>query len=168
MIDMSTETLLTLAQAARLRPASRQGRPTHICTIYRWILRGERGCRLEAIRLGGTLYTSHEAMQWFADRLTVGSAYGAAQNGRTDRRLAQVTLLPTSVCEIPSVFATWRCKVFTTFLRSRPGDGGGAGESGPDARAALFGRRRVPSRNADEWCDLGPSCPGRAARRRRS
>jgi hypothetical protein len=70
MIAIDRETLLTLAQAARLRPPGRQGRPTHPSTIYRWISRGVRGCKLEAIRLGGTLYTSREALQRFAERLT--------------------------------------------------------------------------------------------------
>ena len=51
MIDVSTEQLLTLAQAAQLRPAGRRGRPTHTSTVYRWISRGLRGHRLEAIRL---------------------------------------------------------------------------------------------------------------------
>ena len=71
MIDLSTESLLSMAQAARLRPLSRRGRPTHPSTIYRWIARGLRGHRLEGIRLGGSLYTSREALQRFADALTV-------------------------------------------------------------------------------------------------
>src|SRR5437868_2812792 len=63
MIDLQSEQLLTLTQAARMRPLGRQGRPTHLSTVYRWISRGVRGHRLEAIRLGGSLYTSREAVQ---------------------------------------------------------------------------------------------------------
>jgi len=70
MIDLKSEALLTMAQAARLRPLGRGGRPTHPSTIYRWISRGVRGFRLEGIRLGGTLYTSREALQRFAEKLT--------------------------------------------------------------------------------------------------
>lgn len=70
MIDISTERLVTLAQAARIRPPGRRGRPTHPSTVYRWISRGVKGQKLEAVRLGGTLYTSAEALQRFADRLT--------------------------------------------------------------------------------------------------
>jgi hypothetical protein len=70
MIDMASERLITLNEAARLRPPSRRGRPTHSSTVYRWISRGVRGQKLEAIRLGGTLYTSQEAMQRFARALT--------------------------------------------------------------------------------------------------
>lgn len=66
------ERLLTLDEAARLRPAGRSGRPAHVSTIYRWVARGIRGVRLEAIRIGGRLYTSMEALQQFAERLTLG------------------------------------------------------------------------------------------------
>ena len=74
MIDLTTETVLTLAAAARLRPPSRGGRPTHPSTLARWALCGIRGQRLEVIRLGGALFTSVEALQRFADRLTTTEA----------------------------------------------------------------------------------------------
>jgi hypothetical protein len=70
MIDMSREALLSMSQAARVRPLGRLGRPTHPSTVYRWISRGVRGRKLESLRLGGTLYTSREALQRFADLLT--------------------------------------------------------------------------------------------------
>jgi hypothetical protein len=70
MIEIATEQLLTLAAAARLRPPTRAGRPTHPSTLARWALRGIRGHHLEVLRIGGTLYTSAEALQRFADRLT--------------------------------------------------------------------------------------------------
>jgi hypothetical protein len=85
MIDLSCETLLTLSQAARLRPPSRGGRPTHPSTLYRWISRGLRGHKLEGIRLGGTTYTSREALQRFGERLTSGPSPAAAAAG-ADRR----------------------------------------------------------------------------------
>jgi hypothetical protein len=77
-----------MAQAARLRPMGRLGRPTSTSTIYRWVACGLRGHRLEAIRLGGTLYTSREAIQRFADRLTVGPASSVAPSSEADRRRA--------------------------------------------------------------------------------
>ena len=70
MIDIEDETLLSLTDAARVRPRGRNGQPTHVSTVYRWIACGVRGVRLEAIRLGGQLYTSKEALQRFAERLT--------------------------------------------------------------------------------------------------
>ena len=79
MIDIAKEPLLTMAQAARLRPLGRNGRPTHPSTVYRWISHGLRGIRLEAIRLGGTTYTSREALQRFADSLTMASVRPAAK-----------------------------------------------------------------------------------------
>jgi hypothetical protein len=79
MINISTETLLNLGQAARLLPPGRQGRPTHPSTILRWITRGVRGCKLEAIRLGGSVYTSREALQRFAELLTANSGYLASR-----------------------------------------------------------------------------------------
>src|SRR5262245_30944142 len=78
MIDISTEQLLTLLQAARVRPHGRLGRPTHPSTVYRWICRGARGVagvvKLEGVRIGGSWYTSREALQRFADRLTEAAA----------------------------------------------------------------------------------------------
>ena len=53
MIDVNGEQLLTLAEAARSLP-----RCPHIATIYRWISRGVKGVKLEAVRIGGTQYTS--------------------------------------------------------------------------------------------------------------
>ena len=77
MIDISTEQLLTLPQAARVRPHGRLGRPTHPSTVYRWISRGARGVagvvQLEGVRIGGSWYTSREALQRFAEALTNGS-----------------------------------------------------------------------------------------------
>ena len=76
MIDISTEQLLTHPQAARVRPHGRLGRPTHPSTVYRWISRGVRGVagvvKLEGVRLGGSWYTSREALQRFAEALTNG------------------------------------------------------------------------------------------------
>ncbi len=74
MIDLSSEPLITLAEAARLRPLGRNGRATHVATIYRWISRGIRGIRLEALRVGGALFTSREAVQRFAEALTTSGA----------------------------------------------------------------------------------------------
>ncbi|HSS63746.1 MAG TPA: DUF1580 domain-containing protein, partial [Gammaproteobacteria bacterium] len=48
-------------------PARRNGRRLHISAVYRWMSRGVRGIILESVRLGGTAYTSCEALQRFAD-----------------------------------------------------------------------------------------------------
>ena len=62
MIDVNSEHLLTLAEAAALIP----GRPS-LCAIWRWRKRGVRGGRkLETVVIGGRPYTSREAIQRFA------------------------------------------------------------------------------------------------------
>jgi hypothetical protein len=71
-IDIAVEDLLPLNQAARVLP----GRP-HISTLWRWHRRGIRGIRLETAVVGGTRYTSRQALQRFVDRTT------AAADGQT-------------------------------------------------------------------------------------
>jgi hypothetical protein len=90
VIDLSTETLISLTQAARLRPPGRNGRPAHVSTIYRWITSGMSGIRLEAIRIGGSLYTSVEALQRFADRLTSGTATSQRVDVRVESELDRI------------------------------------------------------------------------------
>jgi hypothetical protein len=74
-IDLTTESTLTLAQAARLLPPGRRGRPVSMSCVLRWVLIGTRTpsgdrVRLEAVRLGGRWLTSREALQRYADVLT--------------------------------------------------------------------------------------------------
>lgn len=70
-IDVATEELLTLRQAAKaLPPSNRTGRPLHISALWRWYKTGILGpdgirVHLEAIRVGGTLATSVEALERF-------------------------------------------------------------------------------------------------------
>ena len=69
MIDLSIEPPITLAEAVDVLPKP-GGRGTHFSTILRWILKGHRGVKLEALRLGGRWVTSRAALQRFAERLT--------------------------------------------------------------------------------------------------
>src|SRR5690606_40432606 len=70
MIDVKTETLLTLRQAAT-HPAFRHpsGRPAHISKIYRAVITGYRGTRLETINMPGGRRTSDEATARFIAQL---------------------------------------------------------------------------------------------------
>jgi hypothetical protein len=75
MIDLATETKIPLSVAAAETPPERGGEKTHISTIIRWIIKGAKapdGTRvhLEAIRLGGRWFTTRQAIQRFAERLT--------------------------------------------------------------------------------------------------
>lgn len=78
-IDISAETLISPTDYLKLRPAGRNGKPMHIATFYRHVLRGIRGIRLEHVRLGGQIYTSSEAVQRFAERLTEARMGGSRQ-----------------------------------------------------------------------------------------
>lgn len=72
MIDVEREKLVAIREVPSLIPPRPSGKKIHISACYRWVSRGVRGVKLEAIRLGGTTFTSIEAIQRFADRL--GSA----------------------------------------------------------------------------------------------
>lgn len=69
-INIHTETVLTLTQATKHLPPRRRGRRPTPQTLYRWARGGLRGQRLETIRVGGTLCTSLQALQRFAERLS--------------------------------------------------------------------------------------------------
>jgi hypothetical protein len=70
MIDTSIEEILSLSQAAEELPRRRQGRKTHVSTLYRWTVSGCRGVVLESIQIGATRATSREALQRFFERLS--------------------------------------------------------------------------------------------------
>lgn len=69
MIDLEHEKLVAIREVPSLIPARPSGKKIHVSACYRWISRGVRGVKLEAVRLGGTTFTSIEAIQRFADRL---------------------------------------------------------------------------------------------------
>jgi hypothetical protein len=70
MIDLKTEDIFPWYEAPKHLPKGRRGGPVHPGTVLRWILKGIRGTKLEALRLGGHWVTSSEALQRFAERLT--------------------------------------------------------------------------------------------------
>jgi hypothetical protein len=102
VLDLTIETPLSLAAAAKLVPPARNGKRTHISTLLRWILSGATApggtrVRLEAVRLGGRWMTSREAIQRFGERLTprldsdtdVPVVRTAAHRKRSDQRAAK-------------------------------------------------------------------------------
>ncbi len=61
---------LSLAEAARVVPAFRPGKPTHAATLWRWAAKGVRLdngtiVRLETCRIGGRQMTSRAALGRF-------------------------------------------------------------------------------------------------------
>jgi hypothetical protein len=104
MINLTTETSLRLNEAARLVGNGRGGKPTHISTVLRWILKGVKApsgeiVRLEGLRVGSRWVTTREALQRFATRLTpdldtkqvtpVSSAARRKAAERAERELAR-------------------------------------------------------------------------------
>jgi hypothetical protein len=74
MIVVGEEQLIPLREVPRHLPPRPSGKRVHISACYRWISRGVRGARLEALRIGGTTYTSLEALQRFSRHLENGPA----------------------------------------------------------------------------------------------
>lgn len=70
MISVSHEDLIPLREAPRHLPGRANGKRLHVSAVYRWVKHGVKGIRLETVSIGGTTYTSAEALQRFADQLT--------------------------------------------------------------------------------------------------
>jgi hypothetical protein len=80
MINLKTEKLISLVQAARMMPRGRRDGAVHLSTVLRWILRGVKRpdgetVKLEAIRIGCRWLTSVESLQRFGDELTPCDAH---------------------------------------------------------------------------------------------
>lgn len=94
-IDLVAETTIPLKEAANVLPR-RNGKKINFSTLWRWAFRGIRGTRLEVLRIGGTLYTSTEALQRFAEATTTGrpavtrtSKRRQRDHARADRELSE-------------------------------------------------------------------------------
>jgi hypothetical protein len=70
MIDIGQEELIAIRDVPRELPKRPNGRRLHTSAVYRWLSRGVRGVVLESVKIGGTTYTSKEAMARFAERLS--------------------------------------------------------------------------------------------------
>jgi hypothetical protein len=64
MANLLKEQLISIRDASALIPGS-----PHISTIWRWILRGVKGHRLESISVGGRRFTSKESVNRFLESL---------------------------------------------------------------------------------------------------
>ena len=69
MINLQIEHVIPLREAPNHLP-KREGKKTHLSTLYRWAVTGTGGTRLETIKVGGRRYTSLEALQRFSERLS--------------------------------------------------------------------------------------------------
>lgn len=69
--DLYYEDLIPLSKVPEHLPYRLSGKKLHISTIYRWASpRGLRGVRLETAQIGGSRYTSVEALMRFSSRIT--------------------------------------------------------------------------------------------------
>ncbi len=74
MIDISSETVVSLTEATRHLPRRRKGNRPATVTLFRWAQKGLKGIRLETTQVGGTKCTSLEALQRFFGHLTDSEA----------------------------------------------------------------------------------------------
>lgn len=81
MIDMESEDLLSLAEAAKILP----GRP-HVSTLWRWATPGvgPDRTRLETISIGGRRFTSRQALARFV--LALSGRDGTSHRGHLAER----------------------------------------------------------------------------------
>lgn len=90
MIDVMNEHIVPLSQVSL--PGRSAGKRIHVATVHRWVMRGIRGIRLEAVTVGGRKVTSHEAIQRFAEALTArerGETYPTIRTSRQRQQQAE-------------------------------------------------------------------------------
>ncbi len=80
MIKLSTETVFPVTDAPKHIP----GRPSQ-ASVWRWVLQGVGGIKLESILVGGKRFTSAEAIQRFCDKRT-SAADGDTSTARISRQ----------------------------------------------------------------------------------
>lgn len=79
MIDLANHQLIRLGEVPEHLPPAPGKRRMHPSTPFRWATRGIRAADgttvlLETVKVGGALYTSREALQAFAERLSPAAA----------------------------------------------------------------------------------------------
>jgi hypothetical protein len=70
VIDTTLETLITFSEATSFAPSRHPGCKLSTTTIWRWAEHGVRGIKLESVYVGGSRYTSREALARFAAATT--------------------------------------------------------------------------------------------------
>ena len=93
MIDLSTETVFPVNEAPKHIP----GRPSQ-ASVWRWVLNGVGGVKLESILIGGKRFTSSESIQRFCDRRTA-AADGEPAPTRTPRQREREIAAAERACE---------------------------------------------------------------------
>jgi len=68
MIDPLNEELISFRELCRKLPG-RDGKQLNIATVYRWAQKGRKGVRLKSVFVGGTRYTSANAVLEFFNKI---------------------------------------------------------------------------------------------------
>jgi len=100
MIDIDQESMIRISEVPKLLPPRSTGKRIHISAVYRWTQRGIRGVKLESVKIGGTTYTSKEALQRFAERLSDHAEGGDEARPKTKSRQRQIDRATKRVEEI--------------------------------------------------------------------
>ena len=95
--SLLSESVISLADAAKSLPLSRGGKPLNFTTLWRWHLKGVIGpngerVKLEAAKLGGKLITSREAIVRFSEALSgaAGHTPDPSRTAAAGKRAAEV------------------------------------------------------------------------------
>lgn len=92
MIDIKSESVISLAEAPRHLPRRPDGKPRHLSTLYRWMTTGVRGVVLETCMVGGTRCTSIEALQRFSEAISRQGRPGIPVTPKDRRRQRQADI----------------------------------------------------------------------------
>lgn len=85
MIDPSNEKLIPFQKAPEHIPGGRKS----ICCLHRWRLNGVRGAKLETLLVGGTRFTSVEAIARFIAAQNVSESPAPAITAKQRRQQAE-------------------------------------------------------------------------------
>ena len=91
MIEVTAETLIQFRDLPKWTK-DHLGRRIHPSTLHRWRLRGTRGVKLETLLVGGTRYTSVEALNRFFAATTAaadGESYSVVSDTVDTARMAK-------------------------------------------------------------------------------
>src|SRR5262245_10471581 len=86
MIDISSETLISLTDIPQHIPPKKNGKRVGLDAVYRWCRSGVHGVVLETLQCGGTKCTSLQALQRFFSKLSRPSERTDAAQTRCQRR----------------------------------------------------------------------------------
>ena len=85
-IDPTNETLIPFNSAREAFPG---GKRLSLATLHRWRLNGVRGTRLETILIGGSRFTSAEAIQRFIAAQNPAESPEPAITGKQRQKMAE-------------------------------------------------------------------------------